>query len=138
MRRRYLWLVLIGSLVAITLFVLLCGGLRRASAQNSGLGVSFIVPAGTPITASGDVIIYIGQPSGSTQAVGCAVDANQYPVQTTVITDPGGGRTTRVSDLITLSQTSPVANGTRAGSLAVAGQCVANGANWDKYNGTVQ
>ena len=137
-RQRYLWFVLASALAATALAFLLGSGLKSAHAQGTGALVVFIVPAGTPITNGADVLIYVAQPSGSTQAVGCAADQQAYPIQSDVITDPSGGRATRISGTITISQTSPVANGTRVGSLTSAGQCITNGAAWDKYSGMVQ
>jgi hypothetical protein len=109
----------------------------RASAQQAGSQVIFIVPQGTPISP-GDVIVYVGQPQGSIQAGGCAADNQFYPIQNVVITDPGGGRATRFSGLITIPQTAPVANGTRLGNLAGPTSCLANGISYDKFLGTVE
>jgi len=137
MRQRYLRFALAGALAAIGLAVLL-GSLHSVRAQSGGATVTFIVPQGTPVTAGGDVVIYIAQPSGSTTAIGCTTDSDQHPIQSNIVTDPGGARATRISGLITLSQTTPVANGTRVGSLVGPTSCTAIGINFDKYEGTVQ
>ena len=137
MRQRYLRFALAGALAAIGLAVLL-GSMHSVRAQSSGATVIFIVPAGSPITPGSDVVIYIAQPSGSTQAAGCAADSNFYPIQSIVVTDPGGGKATRIIGTITISQTTPVANGTRLGSIFAEGQCTANGNTYDKFLGVAQ
>ncbi len=131
-------LALLGAAVlAVAIYVPVSSG-DATPALSTGTTVTFLVPPGTPITSSGDVVIYIAQPSGSTQAVGCVADVNFYPIQSNVITDPGGGRATRTSGTITISQTSPVPDGTRVGSLISEGQCTANGTAYDKFSGVVQ
>jgi hypothetical protein len=48
-----------------------------------------------------------------------------------VVTDRGGGRATRFTGLITVSQTTAVANGTRVVELVGPLSCLTNGINYD-------
>lgn len=61
-----------------------------------------------------------------------------FPVQNVIVTDPSGGRATRFSGLITVSQATAVPNGTRVGHLVGPIGCGTNGISYDKWTGTAQ
>jgi len=126
-------------------------GFVPAWAQQAGDTLRVVLPAGTPIVQgpTGDVLVYIMQPAGFMEMLGCAADTIPRPVQTVLVLDPGADRTGRPFQItvVTISdngaaQTAPVRNGTRVGNLTFVGtaspSCAMLNGAFDKYDGTVK
>ena len=108
-------------------------------ALGSGDTVTFLVPQGTEIIAGpqGDVVHFVGQPTGTTQVAGCVEDTD-LPIQRVVLVDPGSGIPAQHIDVIVASPTTGVPPGTRLEDLVMGNPCGANGTNYDRYSGTVR
>jgi hypothetical protein len=116
-----------------------------AFAQTAGDLVVFIVPTGSG-TGPGERVIYISKSSGGSIVPFCSGNTDQHPIQSVVLIDPGQGRATRLSNLITLSvngasQTTPIPDGTTLGNpvlLCPASPCCTEGLmTFDKFSATV-
>lgn len=113
------------------------GILSLVSNVHAETTIDFIVPAGTPITsgAGNDTVIFTGRSSGTISVGTCAEGSR--PVQNGVLVDPGGGRATRLTGILPVSQADPVNSGTRLTNLLSLGICGPSG-EYDKYRGEVQ
>ena len=118
--------------ILVTCVYLLAFGVGTLHAQVTTL--SFVVPAGAPIGAGTDLVVFTGRSSGSSGIGDCA--AGERPVQTAIVVDPGGSGASRITGVLPTSQTEPVAPGTRLKNLVQNGTC--NSGGYDKYTGEVQ
>jgi hypothetical protein len=130
------FVMLAGTLAVVTVLSL------AASAQTS---IDFALPTDTIVTSPnppgdpGDVLVITGRPSGTTPAEGCVGTAGTYPIQSGVVVDPGGGgRATRFSSLIVISQTTALDPGTKLGNITGLGACTTGGIPYNKYRATTQ
>lgn len=96
--------------------------------------LSFVVPAGAPVGAGTDLVVFIGRSSGTAGIGDCA--AGERPVQTAIVVDPAGSGASRITGVLPTSQTDPVAPGIRLKNLVQNGTC--NSGAYDKFTGEVQ
>jgi len=132
--------VLLGIAVSASIYLVA----PTAHAQSPGDTVSFLVSQGTEITVPtggdpGDKVVYSGRSTGTTDGGACAAGTD-FAIQNAVLVDPRnpGVRTSRLTGIITVSQSGSVAPGTRLTSIQTLATCVISGVGYDKYSGTVE
>lgn len=139
------------TLITVVIASALIGGMihftsrgRIAQAQTTTIDFVTVSPAPlvTPFTGNtGDLVMWVGQPPGTSNAGTCAIGSS-FPVQTVVAVDPGSVRATRLTGVIRTDSTAALPNGTRVGSLQLLIACTIfqGGApvTYNKFRGTVQ
>lgn len=107
-----------------------------------GTVVQFVLPTGTPITTgtSGDFLVFTRRADAVVTGAGTCTTGTQLPLQSAVAIDPGSGSShvnVIVTDVNGVTDPSPIAPGTRLGSLVSLGTCGASG-EFELYRGVVE
>jgi hypothetical protein len=128
------------ALVTATVTLGIVLGSNLAFALESGDTVVFLIPADSnqpdPPEGPADKLIYTGGPVTFIDATGCGVGT--HPVQNAILVDPTGGRSGRITGIITLSATDPIPPGTKLQNLTLQGSCTLGTTAYNRYIGTVE
>jgi hypothetical protein len=119
---------------------MVCAILVTDGAQaQEGLLVVIPADANQPAPAGpgpGAMIVFTGRALTTVETTGCR--DGTFPMQQGIVIDPGADRASRVVSVILLSQTEPVAPGTRLGGLTYEGDCELAGTTYSIYNGVLR
>ena len=134
------------SIVAIVLSIVHLPALEVAANDQlpNGTVVDFVVPAGSPFSSGGDdVVVFTGRADGVVAGPSTCSSGTQNPLQSAIgIFAPPHGAGQRFFNVIVVSveggtNPSPIAPGTRLGSIQSLGICGTSG-EYDKYRGVVK
>lgn len=111
------------------------------------LTVQFAVDHNIPVTIAsgndkGDQIRITGGRSATVDSIGCVQDNNlsPSPIQEAVVVDPAAYRATRLTDMILISQQTPLPAGTKIDNVFVQSSCHlgSTGVDYIVYQGTIE